>query len=178
MCLQATCSNRSMLSLSAVRSQSSQLFKWAKNATNAEKNHEYNRDCGKCYQMRELRWPNTWLAHQSGRVKISYLLEKRQQQEEKNRENNQQPSTPYLFSLARLLLVCPSNDGSSSACSHEETGNAHRFVRQKAKSIQSPQSSSVHWRKKIGRSQEVLLGRITQLEEKCNAVHEQQAALR
>jgi hypothetical protein len=30
----------------------------------------------------------------------------------------------------------------------------------------------------MGRSQEVLLGRITQLEEKCNAVHEQQAALR
>ena len=33
-------------------------------------------------------------------------------------------------------------------------------------------------KEEIGRSQEVLLGRITQLEEKCNAVHEQQAALR
>ena len=30
----------------------------------------------------------------------------------------------------------------------------------------------------IGRSQDVLLNRITQLEEKCDAVHEQQAALR
>ena len=30
----------------------------------------------------------------------------------------------------------------------------------------------------ISRSQEVLLGRITQLDEKCDAVHEQQAALR
>ena len=33
-------------------------------------------------------------------------------------------------------------------------------------------------REEIGRSQEVLFGRVTQLEEKCNAVHEQQAALR
>ena len=32
-------------------------------------------------------------------------------------------------------------------------------------------------KKEIGRSQEALLGRITQLEENCNAVHEQQAAL-
>ena len=33
-------------------------------------------------------------------------------------------------------------------------------------------------KEEIGRSQEVLLHRITQLEEKCDAVHEQQAALR
>ena len=33
-------------------------------------------------------------------------------------------------------------------------------------------------KEEIGRSQEILLNRITQLEEKCNAVHEQQAALR
>ena len=33
-------------------------------------------------------------------------------------------------------------------------------------------------KEEIGRSQEVFLGRITQLEEKCNAVHERQAALR
>jgi hypothetical protein len=33
-------------------------------------------------------------------------------------------------------------------------------------------------KEEIGRSQEVLLGRITQLEEKCNAVHQQQAVLR
>ena len=33
-------------------------------------------------------------------------------------------------------------------------------------------------KEEIGRSQEVLLNRITPLEEKCDAVHEQQAALR
>ena len=33
-------------------------------------------------------------------------------------------------------------------------------------------------KEEIGRSQEVLLNRIAQLEQKCNAVHEQQAALR
>jgi hypothetical protein len=32
-------------------------------------------------------------------------------------------------------------------------------------------------KEEIGRSQEVLLNRITQLEQKCDAVHEQQASL-
>ena len=42
-----------------------------------------------------------------------------------------------------------------------------------------PSSNIIHTLKEeIGRSQEVLLSRITQLEEKFNAVHEQQAALR
>ena len=81
-------------------------------------------------------------------VKISYRREKRQQQEEQ-RETNLQQSSSYLSSPAR------------------STGHIN-------------QSSIIidALKEEIGRSQEILLNRITRLEEKRDAVHEQQAALR
>ena len=108
-------------------------------------------------------------------MKISYRREKRQQQEEKNRENNQQPSSAYLSSPARLY----------SAVLQTMALHIHAVTRTHKMTLDSPtgqieQSSVIinTLKEEIGRSQEALLKRITQLKDKCDAVHEQQTALR
>ena len=137
-------------------------------------NHEYNRDCGNA-----VKCANCDGQHMAGSpecpVKISYRLEKRQQHEEKNRENNQQSSTPYLSSPARLY----------STVLQTMAPQVHAVTKKRTTPTDRPseaidQASIIIniLKEAIGRSQKVLLGRITQLEEKCNAVHEQQAALR
>ena len=139
-----------------------------------KENHEYNRDCGNAVKCANCDGQNMAGSPECP-VKISYRLEKRQQQEEKNRENNQQPSTPYLSSPARLY----------STVLQTMAPQVHAVTKKRAMPTDRPseaidQSSIIisTLKEEIGRSQEVLLGRITQLEEKCNAVYEQQAALR
>ena len=135
-------------------------------------NHEYNRDCGNA-----VKCANCDGQHMAGSpecpVKISYRREKRQQQEEKNRENNQQPSTAYLSSPARLYSTVL-----QTMAPHVHAVTKTRKMPTDRPSEAIDQSSIIinTLKEEIGRSQEVLLGRITQLEEKCNAVHEQQAA--
>ena len=77
-----------MLSLSAVRSQSSQLLARIKMLQMQRKSRIQSRLCEYC-QMRELRWPtHGWLT----RVPREDFLSPREEtatQEEKNRENNQ-----------------------------------------------------------------------------------------
>ena len=96
-------------------------------------------------------------------VKISYRREKRQQQEEK-RENNQQPSTSYLSSSARLYSIVLQT---MAPYVHAETKT--RKVAPYRLTGQIDQSSIIidALKEEIGRSQEVLFNRITQLEEKC-----------
>ena len=106
-------------------------------------------------------------------MKISYRREKRQQEEEK-RETNQQQSSSFLSSPARLY----SNVLQTMALRvHAET-KTHKILLDRPTGPIDQSSIIINTLKEeIGRSQEVLLGRITQLEEKCNAVHEQQVAL-
>ena len=107
-------------------------------------------------------------------MKISYRREKRQQQEEK-RETNEQPSTSYLSSPARLYSTVLQT---MAPHVHAET-KTHKMILDR-QTGQIDQSSIIinALKEEIGRSQGVLLNRIMQLEEKCDAVHEQQAALR
>jgi hypothetical protein len=107
-------------------------------------------------------------------VKISYRREKRQQQEEK-RESNQQPSISYLSSPARLYSTAL-----QTMAPHVHAVTKKRAMPTDRSSEAIDQSSIIinTLKEENGRSQEVLLGRIMQLEKTCNAVHEQQAALR
>ena len=136
-------------------------------------NHEYNLDCGNA-----VKCTNCDGQHMAGSpecpVKISYRREKRQQQEEK-RETNQQPSTSYLSSPARLYSTIL-----QTMAPHVHADAKARKMTPDRPTGQINQSSIIidALKEEIGRSQEILLNRITQLEEKCNAVHEQQAALR
>ena len=136
-------------------------------------NHEYNRDCANA-----VKRANCNAQHMAGSpecpVKISYRREKRQQQQEK-RETNQQPSTSYLSSPARLYSTVL-----QTMAPHVHADTKKRTMPTDRPSEAIDQSSIIinTLKEEIVRSQEVLLGRITQLEEKCNAVHEQQAALR
>ena len=106
-------------------------------------------------------------------VKISYRREKRQQEEEK-RETNQQPSTAYLSSPARLY----------SSVLQTMAPHAHAEMKTPKMTSDRPtgqidRSSLIinGLKTEIGHSQEFLLNRITQLEEKYDAVYDQQAAL-
>ena len=108
-------------------------------------------------------------------VKISYRREKRQLREEKNRENSQQPSSAYLSSPARLYSTVLQT---MAPHVHALTKTRKIPTDRPSEAIDESSIISNTLKEEIGRSQEVLLGRITQLEEKCNAVHEQQAALR
>ena len=108
-------------------------------------------------------------------VKISYRREKRQQQQEEKRATNQQPSTSYLSSPARLYSTVL-----QTMAPHVHADAKARKMTPDRSTGQINQSSIIidALKEEIGRSQEILLNQITQLEEKCNAVHEQQAALR
>ena len=100
-------------------------------------------------------------------VKISYRREKR--------ETNQQPSTSYLSSPARLYsTVLQTMDP------HVHAETTTRKMTADRPTGQIEQSSIIinAFKEEIGRSQEILLNRVGQLEEKCDAVHGQQAALR
>ena len=136
-------------------------------------NHEYNRDFANV-----VKCANCNAQHMAGSpecpVKISYRREKRQQQQEEKRETNQQPATSYLSSPARWYSTVV------------QTMAPHVYAETKTRKM-----TPDHWtglidqpsiiiralKGEIGRSQGVLLNRITQLEEKYNVVHEQQAAL-
>ena len=134
-------------------------------------NHEYNRDCANV-----VKCANCNAQHMAGSpecpVKISYRREKRQQQEEK-RETDQQPSTSYRSSPARLYSTVL-----QTMAPHVHAETKTRKMTQDRPSGQIDQSSILidALKEEIGRSEEILLNRITQLAEKFNAVHEQQAA--
>ena len=118
-------------------------------------NHEYNRDCANV-----VKCANCNAQHMAGSpeclVKIAYRREKRQQQEEK-RETNQQQSSSYLSSPARLY----------SSVLQTMAPHVHAVTKTREMPTDSPseaidQSSIINTPKdEIGRSQEVLLGRIT-----------------
>ena len=102
-------------------------------------------------------------------VKIFYCREKRQEQEE-TREPNQQPSPSYLSSPARLYSTVL------------ETMASHVLADTKTRNLTSYGATDPidqtpiiinALTEEIGRFQEVLLNRITQLEEKRDVVHEQ-----
>ena len=136
-------------------------------------NHEYNRDCGNA-----VKCTNCNGQHMAGSpdcpVKISYCREERQQEEGK-RETNQQPSSSYLSSPARLYSSVLQT---MAPHVHAET-KTHKMtpVRPTGQIDQSSIIIINALEEEIGRSQEVLLNRITQLETKCDAVHDQQATL-
>jgi hypothetical protein len=136
-------------------------------------NHEYNRDCANV-----VKCANCNAQHMAGSpeclVKISYRREKRPQEEEK-RETNQQASTAHLSSPARLY-----SSVLQTMAPHVHAEMKTRKMTPDRPAGQSDQSSIIinTLKEEIGRSQEVLLNRITQLEEKCDVVREQQAALR
>jgi hypothetical protein len=136
-------------------------------------NHEYNRDCANV-----VKCANCNGQHMAGSpecpVKISYRRAKRQEETEK-RATNQQQSSSYLSSPARLY----------STVLQTMAPHVHAEAKTRKMTPDRPtgplnQSSIIidTLKEEIGRSQEILLNRITQLEEKCDAVHEQQAALR
>ena len=96
-------------------------------------------------------------------------------QQEEQMETNQQQSLSYLSSPAQLYStvlqttaphVYTATKTSNMASSHP-TGK-----------IQQSKIIINTLKEEIGRSQEVLLNRITKLKEKCDGVHEQQLALR
>jgi hypothetical protein len=100
-------------------------------------------------------------------VKISYRREKR--------ATNQQQSSSYLSSPARLYsTVLP------SMAPHVHADATTCKMTSDRPTAQNNQSSLIinALKEEIGRSQDVLLNCITQLEEKCDAVHGQQATLR
>ena len=137
-------------------------------------NHEYNRDCANV-----VKCANCNAQHMAGSpecpVKISYRREKRQQQQEEKRATTQQPSTSYLSSPARLYSTVL-----QTMAPHVHADAKARKMTPDRSTGQINQSSIIidALKEEIGRSQEILLNQITQLEEKCNTVHEQQAALR
>ena len=96
-------------------------------------------------------------------------------QQKDKREANQQASTSYLSSPARLYSTVL-----QTMAPHVHADAKIRKMTPDRPSGQIDQSSIIinALKEEIGRSQEVLLNRITQLEEKCDVVHEQQAALR
>ena len=129
-------------------------------------NHEYNRDCAKA-----IKCANCNGQHMAGSpecpVKISYRREKRQQHEER-RETNQQPSASYVSSPARLY----------SSVLQTMAPHVHAETKTRKTTADRPTGQIDHssiiinaLKEEIGRSQDVLLNRITQLEEKCDAVH-------
>ena len=132
-------------------------------------NHEYNREC-----TNVVKRANCNAQHMAGSseclVKIAYRREKRQQQEER-RGTNQQQSSSYLSSPARLYSSVLQT---MAPHVHAETKDTHDDSRSSDQG-QSDQSSIIlnALKEEIGRSQEVLLNRITQLEEKCDVVREQ-----
>ena len=134
--------------------------------------HEYNRDCANV-----VKCANCNGQHMAGSpecpVKISYRREKRQQQEEKRETNQQQPSS-YLSSPARLY-----SSVLQTMAPHVHAETKTRKMTPDRLTGQVDQSSIIinALKEEIGRSQGVLLNRIMQLEEKCDAVHGQQAAL-
>ena len=119
--------------------------------------HEYNRDCANV-----VKCANCNAQHMAGSpeclVKISYRREKRQQQEEKNSENNQQPSFVYLSSPARLYSTVL-----QTIAPHVHAVTKTRKMPTDRHSEAIDQSSIIinTLKEEIGRSQEVLLGRIT-----------------
>ena len=108
-------------------------------------------------------------------VKISYRRTKRQQQQEKKRKTNQQPSNSYLYSPARLYSTILQT---MAPPVHADT-KTYKMTPDRLRG-QIDQSSIIinALKDEIGCFQEGHLNRITQFEEKCDAVHEQQAALR
>ena len=124
--------------------------------------HDYNREC-----VNAVKCANCDGQHMAGSpeysVKISYRREKRQQQEEK-RENNQQPSTSYLSSSARLYSTVL-----QTMAPHVHAETKTRKMAPYRPTGQIDRSSIIidALKEEIGRSQEVLFNRITQLEEKC-----------
>ena len=90
-------------------------------------------------------------------VKISYRREKRQQQEEK-REINQQPSASYLSSPARLYSTVL-----QTMAPHVDADAKARKMTPDRPTGQINQSSIIidALKEEIGRSQEILLNRIT-----------------
>ena len=134
--------------------------------------HEYNRDCANV-----VKCANCNGQHMAGSpecpVKISYRREKRQQQEEKRETNPQQPSS-YLSSPARLYSSVLQTMAPQV---HAETKTRKMTSDHPAGPIDQSSIIINALKEEIGRSQGVLLNRIMQLEEKCDAVHGQQAAL-
>ena len=124
---------------------------------------------GECCQMCQLQWPtHGWL---TGMSSEDFLSSREGTTRRRGKRN--QSATIILVSLfsCSTIFDCPPNDGSSCAFSLKNTESTH------SSSVRSKRSI-IRQKEEIGRSQEILLNRITQLEEKCNAVHEQQAALR
>lgn len=151
----------------------------ATNCTNESKcykcgeHHQYQRDCSNA-----VKCANCHGEHMAGSpecpVKISYRQEKRQQQEQ-NRQTQHQLPTPYLSSPARLystVLKTVASQAHTDARTQKKVSNVL--------SSQCDQTSMIisTLKEEIGRSQTIVLDRITQLEMKCNAVHQQQAALK
>ena len=135
-------------------------------------NHEYNRDCANV-----VKCANCNAQHMAGSpeclVKIAYRREKRQQQDER-RETNQQASTSYLSSPARLYSSVLQT---MAPHVHAETKTPKMTPDRSTGQIDQSSVIIKALKEEIGRSQGVLLNQITRLEQKCDAVHEQQAAL-
>ena len=104
-----------------------------------------------------------------------FLSPRERQQQEERRGANQQQSLSYLSSPARLYSTVL-----QTMAPHVHAGTKTSNMKSSHPTGEIQQSTVIinTLKEEIGRSQEVLLHRITQLEEKCDAVHEQQAGLR
>ena len=100
--------------------------------------------------------------------------EKRQQKEVK-RETNQQPSTSYLSSPAQLYSTVLQT---MAPHVHAETMTRKMTPDRPTGQIDQPSIIIHALKEEIERSQGVLLNRITQPDVKCDAVYDQQTALR
>ena len=121
--LQATCSNRSMLSLSAVRSQSSHLFQRGKTLQVRRKSWIQSRLC-ECCEMRQLQRPtHGWFTRMSSEDFLSSRKETARRREERN-----ESTAIVLLSLFSCSTVfeCSSNDGFSPSCRDEDTQDDSR----------------------------------------------------
>jgi hypothetical protein len=96
-------------------------------------------------------------------------------QQVKKRENNKQPSTSYMYSPPRLY-----SSVLQTMAPHVHANAKARKMTPDRPTGQINQSSIIidALKEEIGRSQEILLNRITHLEGKSDAIYEQEAALR
>ncbi len=139
--------------------------------------HQYNRDC-----TNTIKCANCSGQHMAGApecpVKISYRKEQRNQQQA-TKAMKQPTVSHYLPSPARLYSTVLQT---IAPLDHTEVEKRHPQKQQQQKSTtRETQQSFViieTLKQEIGRSQDILLEKIMQLEQKCEAVHQLQAALR
>jgi hypothetical protein len=135
--------------------------------------HAYNRNCANA-----IKCANCSGTHMAGSpecpAKISYRREQWQQHEEK-RASPAEPSAHSLSSPARLYSTVLQTVASQA---HATTNKGKMSHDRSTDELAQPSIIINSIKAEIERSQEILLSYITQLASKCDAVQEQQAALR